>query len=437
MLDVCVVGAGPAGLSCARLLRANGLEVAVVEAADDIGGRLRTDQVQGFVLDRGFQVLQTGYPEAKRQLDYHSLELHPFVSGALIRGQNTWYRFTDPLSSPKHVWSAVFSGVGSLGDKLRLLSLRREVLRSSLSDLFKKPEQTMLEALRDRGFSEQITDRFFRPFFTAVFFDPELKTSSRMFEFVFRTFASGPAALPGRGIASIPKQLARSFPRDMVLLNSPVQALEQGKVRLTSGREIPAKTVVVACDSQEAARLLQRKNGRKYRGVRCVYFQAQEPPVLEPILMLNAQGSGPVTSLCVPSQVAPGYAPEGKTLVSVTVVGQEQVEDGELIQAVRTQAEEWFGTQARDWQHVQTYNIHKALQVLTPPTADPLRGQVRVGTGMYLAGDLGSVSSLQWALFSGRRAAEAVIEDFGLTPQGANLTEGVLDTEHSLQKKIL
>ena len=426
MYDVCVVGAGPAGLSCARLLRANGLEVSVVEAADDIGGRLRTDQVQGFVLDRGFQVLQTGYPEAKRQLDYHSLDLHSFESGALIRGKNTWYRFADPLNSPKHVWSAVFSGAGSLGDKLRLFSLRRKVLRPSLSDLFKKPEQTMLEALSDEGFSEQIMERFFRPFFTAVFFDPELKTSSRMFEFVFRTFASGPAALPGRGIASIPRQLARSFPKDMVLLNSPVQSVEQGKVRLTSGREISAKTVVVACDSQEAARLLQRKNRRGYRSVRCVYFQAQEPPVLEPILMLNAQGSGPVTSLCVPSQVAPGYAPEGKTLVSATVVGQEHVVDAELIQAVRAQAQEWFGPQVRNWKHVKIYNIYKALQAQDPPTPDPFRRQVRVGTGVYLAGDLGSVSSLQWALHSGRRAAEAVIEDFGLTAMSSNLTEGVL-----------
>ncbi|MFW6105971.1 MAG: NAD(P)/FAD-dependent oxidoreductase [Desulfovermiculus sp.] len=429
MHDVLVVGAGPAGLSCARLLRANGLDVSVVEAADDIGGRLRTDQVEGFVLDRGFQVLQTGYPEAKRQLDYHSLDLHSFEPGALIRGQNTWYRFADPLRSPRHVWSALFSGAGSLGDKMRLFSLRRRLLRTSLSDLFKKPEQTMLEALGDEGFSEQIRERFFRPFFTAVFFDPELKTSSRMFEFVFRTFASGTAALPGRGIASIPRQLARSFPPDMVLLNSPVQAVEQGKVRLTSGREISAKTVVVACDSQEAARLLQRDTGRKYQSVRCVYFQAQEPPVQEPILMLNAQGVGPVTSLCVPSQVAPGYAPKDKALVSATVVGQEQIDDDQLIQAVRTQAEEWFGAQARDWKHIHTYNIHKALQVQDPPTPDPFRRQVRGGTGLYLAGDLGSVSSLQWALFSGRRAAKAVIEDFGLPAMSSNLTEGVFDAQ--------
>ena len=429
MVEVCVIGAGPAGLSCARLLRANGLDVAVVEAGDDIGGRLRTDQVDGFLLDRGFQVLQTDYPEAKRQLDYHSLDLHSFTPGALIRSQGRWHRFSDPFRTPGYALSAAFSGLGGMRDKLRLFSLRRKVLQPRLVDMFKKPERPLLEVLRDEGFSQKIIEGFFRPFFSAVFFDPGLQTTSRMFEFVFRVLASGSAALPARGIAAIPRQLARSFPRDTVLLNSPVQSVHRGQVTLTSGQEIQAKAVVVACDGQESARLLQRKRQPEYLGVRCLYFQAQEPPAKESLLVLNGEGRGPLTSLCVPSQTAPGYAPEGRALVSATVVGESTVQDRDLQQAVRAQAEEWFGSQVRDWKHLQSYHISRALPVQSPPTPDPFRSQVRVGQATYLAGDLGSLSSLQWALLSGRRAAEAVIEDFGLTPQSSNLTEGAFDPE--------
>lgn len=427
MVDVCVIGAGPAGLSCARLLRANGLDVTVVEAADDIGGRLRTDQIEGFLLDRGFQVLQTDYPEAKRQLDYHSLDLHPLPPGALIRSHGRWHRFVDPYRTPGQTLSAAWSGIGGLKDKFRLFSLRRKVLHTKIVDLFKKPERPLLETLREEGFSEKIIEGFFRPFFSAVFFDPELNTTSRMFEFVFRVLASGSAALPDRGIASIPRQLARSFPQDTIQLNSLVQSVDQGRVTLGTGQEIQAKAVVLACDGQESARLLQRQRSPEYRSVRCLYFQAQEPPIKESLIVLNGEGRGPVTSLCVPSQAAPSYAPEGQALISTTVVGGSQVEDKDLVEAVRTQVREWFGSQVQDWKLLQSYHIHRALPVQKPPTPDPFRSQVRVGQATYLAGDLGSLSSLQWALLSGRRAAQAVIEDFGLTPQSSNLTESVFD----------
>jgi phytoene dehydrogenase-like protein len=428
MVDVCVIGAGPSGLSCARLLRANGLDTLVVEAEDEIGGRLRTDQVQRFLLDRGFQVLQTDYPEAKRQLDYHSLDLHPFQSGALIRHNNRWIRFADPFRDPRHALGGVFSQVGGLKDKMRLWAFRRRVLRSTVQDLFQEPERPMSEALIREGFSERIIERFFRPFFTAVFFDPELQTTSRMFEFVFRVFASGDAALPGKGIMAVPRQLARSFPAGMTILNAPVSHIKPGKIALKSGQEIQAKTVVVACDGVEAARLLDMHNEHAYRSVRCIYFQAPEPPLREPLLVLGSKGNGPITSMCVPSQVAPGYAPEGLSLISVTVVGQTAVADHELLRAVLRQAQEWFGAQVQAWEHLKSYTIPRALPVQRPPTPNPFRRRIRMGPGVYLAGDLGALSSLQWALHSGRRAAETVIQDFGLSFQGSNLTEGVLDS---------
>jgi phytoene dehydrogenase-like protein len=403
------------------------LEVTVLEATDDIGGRLRTDVVQGFTLDRGFQVLQTEYPEAQRQLDYHSLDLHPLHPGALIRCSGRWFRFYDPIRAPQYALSSLLSGVGTWQDGIRLIGLRREVLRTRLEDLFKKPELPLFEALQKRGFSKRIIERFFQPFFTAVFFDPKLKTTSRMFEFVFRIFAAGSGALPRKGIMAVPRQLARSFPSGLVQCNSGVQRIEQGKVILDTGREIKTKAVVVACDGRTSANLLQKAHYPQYLEVSCIYFRAPEPPIREPVIILGKQGEGPVSSMCVPSQVASSYAPEGQSLISVTVVGQETINGDDLAQAVKAQAQEWFGNQAREWNHIESYRIHEALPAQHPPTADPFRRQIRIIPGIYLAGDLGSLSSLQWALLSGRKAAEAVIQDFGLTFQGSNMTEGVLD----------
>jgi glycine/D-amino acid oxidase-like deaminating enzyme len=223
---------------------------------------------------------------------------------------------------------------------------------------------------------------------------------------------------------AVPKQLAKSFPSGLVQLNSAVQRIEQGKVVLQTGREIKTKAVVVACDGKTSAQLLQKAYSPQYLGVRCLYFRAQEPPMQEPVIILGMQGEGPVSSMCVLSQVAPEYAPDGQALISVTVAGRETMSGRDLAQEVLVQAREWFGTQVQEWRHIATYRIDQALPVQHPPTAHSYRRQIRVAPDIYLAGDLGSLSSLQWALLSGRKAAEAVVQDFGLSFQGSNMSEG-------------
>ena len=207
-MDVIIIGGGLAGLSCARELCARGLSCQLLEASDEIGGRVRTDALDGFLLDRGFQVFLTAYPEAQAVLDYPQLRLRRFAPGALVRYGGRFHRFTDPWRQPQHLLATLFSRVATLTDKLRIARFRRDTTRGELEGIYNRPETTTLELLRVRGFSRVIIERFFRPFLGGVFLDQQLLTSSRMCEFVFRMFATGDAALPENGMGEIPRQLA-------------------------------------------------------------------------------------------------------------------------------------------------------------------------------------------------------------------------------------
>ncbi len=405
---VVIVGGGLAGLACGLRLHESGIPFLLLEAASEVGGRARTDTVDGFQLDRGFQVLLTSYPEAQRILDYETLGLARFAPGALIRYRGKFRRFVDPWRSPRHFLTTAFSPIGSLADKLRMSRLRSRVTRGSLESLFSRPEITTSQALRKDRFSAAMTERFFRPFLGGVFLEPELATSSRMFEFVFRMFATGDAALPASGMGALAGQIAHKLPADWIRLNAKVAAIEDNAVRLTSGEVLTADRIVVACDAHAAARLLGTPPPPPGRSVTCLYFTASAPPAEEPILVLNGDGCGPINNLCVPSQVNSSYAPAGKSLVSVTVLGQHGPEmEGE----VRQQLNDWYGNQVDAWRHLQTYRISNAFPDQTPPALTPVEKTPRAINGVLCCGDYLDTASIQGAMISGRRAAEAILED--------------------------
>jgi phytoene dehydrogenase-like protein len=416
MADVAVVGAGLAGLCCARELVLRGLDVAVLEAADGVGGRVRTDLVDGFRLDRGFQVLLSAYPEAARVLDYDSLQLHPFTPGALVRVDGRFTRVADPFRRPGELVSTLASPVGTLADKARIGLLRRRVRAGPPERVWERPETTTGEELERLGFSQRMRDRFFRPFLGGVLLDDELSTSSRQFEFVFRSFSSGDSVLPAAGIGAIPAQLAAGLPEGTVRLGARVAALERGGVTLADGEHVGARAVVVATEGPEAARLIPGLPAPASRGVICCYFAAPGgPPISEPILMLDGERgdfAGPVNNACVPSVVAPSYAPEGTALVSASVLpGDDPGDDGALEGAVRAQFRDWFGGQVDGWRHLRTYRIPHAQPGQAPPALERPQRPVRVGRGVYVCGDHRDNASINGAMVSGRRAAETVAAD--------------------------
>jgi phytoene dehydrogenase-like protein len=411
---VYVVGAGLAGLACARRLHAGGIAATVLEASDGVGGRVRTDALDGFLLDRGFQVLLTAYPEACQVLDYDELELRAFEPGALVRTGGRFVRVSDPSRRPRRALSTALAPVGSLADKARVASLRRRVLAGSLEELFTRPETSTIQALAAAGFSDAIVDRFFRPLFGGVLLDPELGSSSRMFEFVYRMFSTGDVALPARGMGAIGEQLADGLPPGSVRLGQRVTAVAPGRLKLTGegGEQLTARAVVVATDGPSAAGLLDQPAAPGSVAAACLYYAADRVPIDEPLIVLDGEGRGPVNNLCVPSAVAPAYAPEGQALVSAAVIGPDASRGtGPLEPAVLEQLADWFGSSVIGWRHLRTYRIPYAQPAQPPGALDPPERPVRVRPGLYVCGDHRDNASINGALVSGRRAAEALLED--------------------------
>lgn len=416
--DIIVVGAGLSGLAAALRLQQAGLRPLVVEAADRPGGRIATDRVDGFLLDRGFQVLQTWYPEARRVFDYPALDLRPFHPGALIRLDGQFHRVSDVWRRPLALPEMLASPVGTLADKLRLLRLRRRAMAGDLDALYHRPETSAPELLRRLGFSQRIIDRFFKPFFAGVFFEPGLDVSSRAFEFVFRAFACGDTALPAGGMDQLPAQLAARLAPGTIRFGACVERLIERGVILAGGETLRAAGVTVATDGNEAAALLGTAERVPTRGTTCLYFAAPDPPVAGPYLVLNATGRGPVNSLLCPSTLSAAYAPPGQALVTVNCFGLTE-DPEQLEQAVRRQLTDWYGEAVGAWRRIALYRIRDALPRQAPPVSPPTADAVRAGERLWVCGERVAPPSIHWALASGRLAAADAAAALGAEPSAA------------------
>jgi phytoene dehydrogenase-like protein len=408
--DVLIVGGGLAGLCCARTLQEKGVSFQILEESDGIGGRVRTDEVDGFLLDRGFQVLLTAYPEAKRTLDYARLELKSFAPGAISWYAGRMNKFVDPWRTPG-VWKeALRSEFGTLGDKLRIAKLRNRLRGSSIEEIFARADRSTKEALESAHFSQQMIHRFFRPFLGGILLDGDLKSSSRMYEFVFKMIAEGEAALPSRGMGTIPAQLAEKFPADAIRLNARVEELHENELKLADGELLRARAIVVAADGPSAARLIGEVEPAS-RSVTCFYYAADEPPMSEPLLVLNGDGAGPVNNSAVISNVAPSYAPKGKHLMSATVLGTHKLTEVQLSGFIIAQMKNWYGKVASTWKMLRGYYLTHAQPQQYPGALEPPQRPVRVRPGVYVCGDHRDNASIHGAMSSGRRAGEAVLAD--------------------------
>lgn len=407
--DAIIVGAGLAGLVCALELQARGVGVIILDASDAPGGRVRTDEVDGFLLDRGFQVLLTAYPEARRHLDYPALDLKPFYPGALVRADGKLRRLADPLRRPSDLVESIFSPVATLSDKVRIAELILKLKSGPLDRLFDEPEVETIDYLKEHGFSEKVIERFFRPFFGGVFHDRDLRKSSRMFRFVMRMFAEGDASIPAKGMGQIPAQLASKLKPGSLRLNARVMSIDNGAVTLDTAEILRAREVIVATEGPEARRLLgEALPPVESNSVTCVYFAAERSPIDEPALVLNGEAEGPVNNLCVPSMVSKHYAPAGAHLISASVIGNPSDSDDALEAAVRTQLTNWFGSDVSGWRRLRTYRIEHAQPALIPPAIDPHVRASRVAPGLHAIGDHRATSSINGAMLSGRLCAEAI-----------------------------
>lgn len=392
--DVVVVGAGLSGLVCALILEDWGVEVLVLEKEDRVGGRVATDTVDGFVFDRGFQVLQTGYPQALKWLDYDALDLRCFPAGSSIFMDGDWVDFADPLRKPSQIVRTLLSPVGTLADKLRVGWLRSELFlrtRLGLSEIAVDSETTTLEFLKSRGFSDSIIESFFQPFFSGVFLEADLKTRARKFLQLFALFSTSLVAVPARGMAAIPEQLASRL-KVQPRTKTQVEKIE-GNVLHTSSGPVESRCIVLAGFMPES---LVGASPKRFHSCQTFYFAGPRFTELGQGLRL-VPGSGPICNIAPLGEVAP-YSPVDQTLISVTSLSENV--GVEEVSAQLQSLLPW------NWNHLRSYNVSQAL----PQERSCLHRSAQIAPGLFCCGDHRFSGSIQGAMASGEQAAREILK---------------------------
>ena len=406
MSDVIIVGAGLAGLVCAEELSREGVQCTVLESSDGIGGRVRTDLVDGFRLDRGFQILLSAYPQVKQRLDLNRLDVAEFEPGAVVRTAAGLHRVTDPRRRPRQLLRTLATPIASPADKLRAAALALDVCTHAPKQLLRRPDMSTASRLAGAGFSERFVRAFWRPLFAGIQLDPDLEVSARRFDLILRMIALGSTGLPREGLGAVPAQIAERLPAETVRLTAPVASVSPGAVQLGSGERIEARTVVVATDGPTAHRLLgTRVPDPGSRAAACCWFALPSPPLRGPVLILDGAGAGPALNVVVMSEVQPSYAPPGRTLIAAAVPGPAALQAG-LTERVRDQLARWFGAARSDLVAMRTDVIAHGQPAQAPPLHP--RRRVDLGDGVFVCGDHRDTASIQGAMFSGERTAAAV-----------------------------
>lgn len=410
--DVIIIGAGMAGLTAAIELQKARKKVILLEATESPGGRVSSEKVDGFVLDRGFQVLLTAYPETRKYLDYKKLRLHRFIPGALLLKDGQQYRVADPLRCSSLAFSSLMSPAGTLGDKFKLFLLRQKLQRKSIEDIFKQPEIPSMQALKEEyGFSDKIIRNFLQPFMAGIFLENELNTSRRMFDFTFKMFAEGYAAVPELGMQEIPRQLSEQLMSGTIRYNSRVKEVEDGKVVLTNGEEMEARNILIATEACGLLKEYLPEVKSSCRGTTNIYFWSEKPPVKGAYLILNTNPGRYVNNVAVLSELSRAYAPAKKSLISVSIT--ELVEDNTqaAVKQVRQELSPYFGSAVQEWHHLKTYKIRYALPEQSHVQDQLAESSIRLRQGIYICGDHLLNGSINGAMRSGAFAAEVILRE--------------------------
>ncbi len=407
--QVIIVGAGLAGLTAAKVLKSSGKSVLVVEASKSVGGRVKTDELNGYLLDRGFQVLLTAYPETKRFLDYNALNLCRFSPGALILNKNGSSKLGDPFREPGSLMGTLLSSAGTFMDKLRMLRLKLKLSRKTIEIIFSSTEITTLAYLKREGFSDTIINQFFKPFMTGIFLEDQLSTSSRKFEFVFKMFSEGDAAIPAKGMGMIPLQLAECLSADEIVFNQKVSKIIGRSVITTCGLTYSADFILIATDQ------LSIPNPHvnfliDYHSVTNIYFTSKVKPFEAPLIALNAMPGKLVNNMAVMNQISESYSNNKGALISLSLIGNHsQKKEEELQASVIAELKTWY-PEAANWKHLKTYHIHYALPNDDSVNNLPDEKAFKFDTNCFVCGDHLMNGSINAAMKSGRLAAEAIIK---------------------------
>ena len=401
-----IIGAGVSGLIAAQTLENQGYTPTIIEATDRVGGRVKTDIVDGYQLDHGFQVLLTSYPAAQKFLDYKALELQNFLPGAAIFKDGEEKQIGDPLRDFSLFLPTVFSNLIPLSDKIKILQLNLKLKVKSVADIFKEEEKTTLQYLKDFGFSDKVITQFFKPFFSGIFLETKLETSSRMFEFVYKMFGTGSAALPKAGIQAIPDQLAGKLKTTKILFNTKVTSAKEGEIIVEDGQVIKSDFTIIATDSSN---LIADHKTEKVTWKSCFtfYFETEKRVIEKPLIGLLPKENTLINNIFYHTSLETSVN-AGKELLSVTVVDHQNLTGEQLIEKVKIELKEHFNIKVI--RLIKHYKIAQALPDLKNIQYNLTTLETRHSPRIFLASDTILNGSLNAAMLSGETVALAVIE---------------------------
>tara|TARA_Y100000746_G_scaffold77833_1_gene65579 strand:+ start:496 stop:1728 length:1233 start_codon:yes stop_codon:yes gene_type:complete len=400
-----VVGAGLAGLTAAKVLSQSGREVLLLEKSDGVGGRVRTDQYKDFLLDRGFQVLLTAYPELPKHLNLSLLRLHSFESGATIFSDGHFSKVGDPFRNVSSIMSTAFTKTIGMQDKIKLLKLRNSLIGRKKIYFQQKDDKRILETFEELGFTSKAINSFFKPLVGGIQLDPSLSGSTRLCFLVLKMLFIGDAAIPSRGMGAISEQLSKQINESSIRLTSSVDKVEGKKVILESGESFLPSNLIIATEGPATAKLLGQESPLS-RSVSCIYFSAPQAPSSSKAILLNGEKNGPALNVAIMSNISPSYSKNGKALIAVAIPNTIKPDS---MENVLIQMRKWFGDSVDSWEHIKTYSIEHGQPDLRP--GDPFRKSIKNSEGVYICGDHRDTPSIQGALVSGRRAAEICLKN--------------------------
>jgi phytoene dehydrogenase-like protein len=412
--NITIIGAGIAGLSAAIYLHRKGYNVQILEASDRAGGRIKTDIVDGFRLDHGFQVLLTAYPEAQALLDYEALQLKRFLPGATVLYDGGQFDIADPIRRPSATFSTLFAPVGSIGDKIKTLTLKIRLLKNSISEIFSQTSTTTKNHLIDYGFSNKMIDRFYGPFFSGIFLENNLETSNRMFNFVMKMFSEGDAAIPALGMEEIPKQLVALLPPNSIMYNTKVSKIIGNQIETEDGRILSSDKIIIATEASSVlAKQYLNTDQTLANSVTNIYFEAPKAPTSQAIVILNASTNRKwVNNITVLTNLSKAYGPDDRSLISVSCNGLLELDDHTLAQNMKNELKKWFGDQVLYWKMIKSYRIKYALPKLADMQNETTPDRFKISDNLYICGDHLLNGSINAAMGSGRMVADLIEKEF-------------------------
>ena len=403
--QITIIGAGVAGLVAAINLEQLGYPVSIYDMDQQIGGRVQSTDFENYKLDHGFQVLLTEYPLVRKYLDYGSLNLQKFEPGSYIIKNNKVKVVGDPLRNSSLLLPTLFSGIGNLSDKWKIYRLTKSLKNQSIHNIFKEPEISTINFLKKYGFSDQIILDFFKPFFTGIFLENELQTSSRMFKFIFKMFAEGGAAIPVKGIQEIPNQLASKLKNTKIELNKKVNKIQGNEIFFDNGIKITTDYIIVAT---EASKLIPQLTSAevKWKSTQTLYFEVEKSIFNKYMIgLFSFREDTLINSICFPKTKKAIAVNE---LLSVSVVKEHNFTEFELLQKIKEELKTHLNLVPI--KYLKTFNIPKALPVLNDVRYSCHPSETQLTDHIYLAGDTLLNGSLNAAMLSGELAAQAVHE---------------------------